>query len=203
MFSVQSFMGRKRGISLYSYLLLFSILLIALFTFFITYLLNYEISGLKKKLSTYSFDHNSEYLQKKLENILSPAIQLAIINTQKLEDIYSIIINQEKLKEFISFNIPDLLLHSEYIKAQYDFTDGSSISIYKINAYPRTYFKERTTNTEYIVSAETQNPLTGLFEVHVFYYTKDIELEKQSISLTNSTKILSKMNYRFSAIRIS
>lgn len=195
MFSKLFFSHNKRGISLYSHLLLFSVLLIALFTFFIIYLLNYEVSGLKEKLSTYSFTHNAEYLNKKLENILSPAIQLSIINTQDLNDIHSVIEDQEKLKEFISFNIPDLVLHNEYTKIQYDFKDGSNISIYKINAYPRTYFKERTTNTKYIVSIESQNPHTGLYELHIFYYTENIELEKHQTTLLNNTKIFSKMNY--------
>ena len=94
----------KRGITIYTYLLSFVIVIIFVLAFFIACSLLYEVNKFKHTISEDQFDLTSRSLYNELIFLVKPAIQLGTINTTEFTNIYEIIHNDRLLAKFLSLN---------------------------------------------------------------------------------------------------
>ena len=158
----------KRGISIYTYLLSFVIVIISILTFFITYSLLHEINKFKHTISEDQFELTSNTLYNKLFFLIKPAIQLSIFNTSEITNVFEIIHNNRSLYKFLSINSSDLTLYNNFSEIRYDFIDGTYILMYKI--------KNKKDNTiKYVIKALGINPDTHQKKEYILTFDEELK----------------------------
>ncbi len=162
----------KRGMTIYTYLQSFVIVIILVLTFFIGCSLLYEVNKFKHTISDEQFNITSRSLYNELIFLIKPAIQLGTINTSEFTNVFEIIHNDRLLTKFISVNSSDLILYNEFKEIRYDFIDGTYIRLYEETKDNK--LSDKNNIKKYVIKAFAIDPHTDEKKEYLLSFDKNL-----------------------------